>query len=62
MALLLAAVLFQAIVFELAFMHGRNSDTPWSLVFRWHVVPMEWVIPIIIFGAGFYMEYRRLSK
>ena len=62
MAPLLAAVLFQAILFVLAFIHERNSDTPWSLVFRWPVVPIDWLLPIIIFGVGFYLEYRRLLK
>jgi hypothetical protein len=24
--------------------------------------PVDWTLPILIFGAGFYWEYRRLSR
>jgi hypothetical protein len=61
-ALLLATVLIQAIIFVAAIIHGSNGNARWVLLFRWHVVPIDWLLPIIIFGAGFYWEYRRLSK
>ena len=61
-ALLLAAVLIQAIVIVAAIVHGSYGNARWVLLFHWHVVPIDLLLPIIIFGAGFYWEYRRLSK
>jgi hypothetical protein len=62
MALVLAAVLFQVIVFALAVMHVSYGNERWMLQLHWHVAPIDWLPPIIIFGAGFYSEYRRLSR
>jgi hypothetical protein len=58
LALLLVAVLIPMVVLVALSVIGPGIDMP-----RWHLEsPFFWLPAIIIFGAGFFWEYRRLSK
>jgi hypothetical protein len=62
MALLLAGVLTLALTIVPATIRMRFGNARQVLLFSLKVFPFGWLLPIIIFGAGFYWEYRRLSK
>ena len=60
LALLAAAVLIPTILIGVVLLIHRPDgiDMP-----RWHVEsPLFWLLAIIIFGAGFFWEFQRLSK
>jgi len=58
LALLLVPVLVATIIFVAVSVLGLGID-----MVRWHPEsPVFWLLAVIIFGAGFLWEYRRLSK
>ena len=65
LALVVIPILFVAILVVGMIIYGSihpsQGSVGWDPISMWRQNPIFWVIPVLIFSAGFIWEYRRVS-